>query len=243
MQQYGAPDKAHVPVFAQRVNDLLAPALAGPAPVCVDATLGAGGHTASLLDANPRLTVIGIDRDPDALELATKRLEHFGDRFKPVRAVYDEVGTVLAEAGVEAIAGALFDLGVSSMQLDVASRGFAYSRDAPLDMRMDQSQGVTAADVVNDYDERDLSRILRVYGEERFAPRIARSIVAQRKRSRIDSSLQLADLVRDAVPAATRRRGGNPSKRTFQALRIAVNSELDVLRQALPRAVDALEPD
>nr|WP_144300482.1 16S rRNA (cytosine(1402)-N(4))-methyltransferase RsmH [Stackebrandtia nassauensis] len=243
MTKYGAPDRAHVPVFAERVCQLLAPAFDRPDPVCVDATLGAGGHSLALLEAHPSLTVIGIDRDPDALELAGKRLARFGDRFRPARAVYDELDEVLDETGVDQISGILFDLGVSSMQLDVAERGFAYAQDAPLDMRMDQSQGMTAAEVVNSYAERDLSRILRIYGEERFAPRIAKSIVAQRKRAPIESSRELADLVRDAVPAATRRRGGNPSKRTFQALRIEVNRELDVLRDALPRAIDALAPD
>ncbi|WP_349258278.1 16S rRNA (cytosine(1402)-N(4))-methyltransferase RsmH [Stackebrandtia sp.] len=242
MTQFGE-ERAHVPVFRDRVCQLLAPSLDRPDAVCVDATLGAGGHSEALLRAHPDLTMIGIDRDPDALELAGHRLAHFGQRFIAVHAVYDDIHTVLADRGLDGIDGALFDLGVSSMQLDQATRGFAYAQDAPLDMRMDQSVGITAEEVVNTYTERELARILRLYGEERFAPRIAKSIVAARKRAPITSSRQLADLVRDAVPAATRRRGGNPSKRSFQALRIEVNAELDVLREALPRAMDLLRPN
>jgi len=240
MTQYGVPSEAHIPVFRDRVCELLAPALSHDSAICIDATLGAGGHTEALLSEHPQLTVLGIDRDTDALALASQRLERFGDRFVPVHAVYDQVAEVLAERDIPAIDGILFDLGVSSMQLDVAERGFAYSQDAPLDMRMDQTRGRTAAEIVNEYDERDLSRILKVYGEERFASRIAKAVVKQRKAGPITSSGQLVDLVRDAVPAAARRRGGNPAKRTFQALRIEVNAELEVLRRAIPAALDAL---
>ncbi|GAA4897382.1 16S rRNA (cytosine1402-N4)-methyltransferase [Stackebrandtia albiflava] len=242
MTQYGAPHEAHIPVFLDRVCELLAPALARPGAVAVDATLGAGGHTEALLSSHPALTVLGVDRDRDALALAGGRLARFGERFVPVHAVYDRIPDVLAERDIPGVDGVLFDLGVSSMQLDVAGRGFAYAQDAPLDMRMDQSTGPTAEDVVNGYDERELSRILRLYGEERFAPRIAKAIVKRRKESAIRSSRELVELVREAVPAAARRRGGNPAKRTFQALRIEVNAELDVLRRAVPAALDALLP-
>jgi 16S rRNA (cytosine1402-N4)-methyltransferase len=242
MSQYRAPHQAHIPVFRDRVCELLAPALRHDGAICVDATLGAGGHTEALLSEHPHLTVLGIDRDRDALSLAGERLAGFGDRFVPVHAVYDRIGEILAERDLPGVDGVLFDLGVSSMQLDAAGRGFAYSQDAPLDMRMDQSTGLTAEEVVNDYDERDLSRILKLYGEERFASRIARAITNQRKNAPITTSRELVELVRQAVPAATRRRGGNPAKRTFQALRIEVNAELDVLRRAMPAALDALLP-
>ena len=240
--QYGTPELAHVPVFRDRVRDLLLPALQSSAAVCVDATVGAGGHSQALLAAVDGLRVVGIDRDTDALALTGDRLAQYGDRFTGVHAVYDEIPAVLAELGIESVDAVLFDLGVSSMQLDVAGRGFAYARDAPLDMRMDQSSGITAADIVNDYDPADLTRVLREFGEERFASRIARAIAARRAKARITSSSELAELVRDAVPAATRRHGGHPAKRTFQALRIEVNAELDVLRRALPAAMDVLRP-
>ena len=242
MTRYGAPREAHVPVFQDRIIELLAPALRHNGAVAVDATLGAGGHTEALLNAHPRLTVVGVDRDRDALALAGERLRQFKDRFVPVHAVYDRITEVLADLDIPAVDAILFDLGVSSMQLDVADRGFAYAQDAPLDMRMDQSTGETAADVVNGYDQTQLTRILKVYGEERFASRIARAVITARKKAPITSSRELVDLVRDAIPAAARRRGGNPAKRTFQALRIEVNGELDVLRRALPSALDALAP-
>lgn len=242
MTQYKAPSQAHIPVFRHRVCELLAPALRSAEAICVDATLGAGGHSEALLSLLPNVTVIGIDRDTDALDMAKRRLAGFGDRFVGVHAVYDEIADVLDELDVSKVDGVLFDLGVSSMQLDVSSRGFAYAQDAPLDMRMDQSRGITAAEVVNSYSERELIRILKQYGEERFASRIARSITKQRDKAPITASRQLADLVREAVPAAARRQGGNPAKRSFQALRIEVNQELDVLRRAVPAAADALRP-
>ncbi|MGH8793362.1 MAG: 16S rRNA (cytosine(1402)-N(4))-methyltransferase RsmH [Stackebrandtia sp.] len=242
MTRHGVADQAHLPVLRDRVCRLLAPALQDDDAVCVDATVGAGGHTEALLLAHPRLVVLGVDRDPHALDLARRRLARFRDRFRPVHAVYDAIGDALDDAGFDGADGVLFDLGVSSMQLDVAARGFAYSQDAPLDMRMDPGGELTAETVVNTYEERELSRILKMYGEERFASRIARAIVAERAKAPLTSSRQLADLVRQAVPAATRRRGGKPAKRTFQALRIEVNAELDVLRRALPGAIDALRP-
>ncbi|SNQ45642.1 16S rRNA m4C1402 methyltransferase [Frankia canadensis] len=231
----------HTPVLTGRVLELLAPALRAPGAVVVDATLGLGGHTAALLAEFPELQVIGLDRDLDALAHSERRLRGLApDRVRLVHAVYDEIGAVLAGLGQPRVHGVLFDLGVSSLQLDTDARGFAYSRDAPLDMRMDASHGPTAADVVNGYDVGRLTRILRDYGEERFARRIAEAIVAARATAPFTTSARLADLVRDAIPAPARRTGGNPAKRTFQALRIEVNAELDVLARALPAAFDAL---
>jgi 16S rRNA (cytosine1402-N4)-methyltransferase len=230
----------HVPVLLQRCVDLLAPALAEPGAVLVDCTLGMGGHTEAVLEQVPTARVVGIDRDPQALELARARLAWFGERFTAVHAVYDEVGDVVAGLGLAGVQGVLMDLGVSSLQLDEADRGFAYAQDAPLDMRMDQSRGRTAADVLNTYDERDLVRILRDYGEERFAPRVARAIVRRRDERPWERTAELAEVVRAAIPAATRKTGGHPAKRTFQALRIEVNGELEVLERAVPAAVEAL---
>ncbi|UGQ10055.1 16S rRNA (cytosine(1402)-N(4))-methyltransferase RsmH [Yinghuangia sp. ASG 101] len=232
---------AHVPVLLDRCMDLLAPALAErPGAVVVDATLGMGGHSEALLTRFPRARLIGLDRDPEALARSRRRLAPFGDRFTAVHAVYDELPAVLARLGIPRIDGILFDLGVSSLQLDEADRGFAYARDAPLDMRMDPTRGITAAEVLNTYPADDLSRILREYGEERFARKIAATIVRERAREPFRDSARLVDLVRDAIPAATRRTGGNPAKRTFQALRIEVNQELTVLERALPAALAAL---
>ena len=233
----------HTPVLLQRCLDLLAPALAAPGAVMVDSTLGMGGHTEGVLRAFDHVRVIGIDRDPQALALAGERLAPFGDRFTGVHAVYDEIGDVLDDLGIPSVQGVLMDLGVSSLQLDETERGFAYAHDAPLDMRMDQSRGRTAADVLNTYDERELTRILREYGEERFAQRIARAVVRRREQQPWERTGELADLVRGAIPAATRRTGGNPSKRTFQALRIEVNGEIEVLERAVPAAIEVLDVD
>jgi 16S rRNA (cytosine1402-N4)-methyltransferase len=230
----------HIPVMRERVLALLAPALQGPDAVLVDATLGLGGHAASALDAFPHLRLIGLDRDPAALRLSGERLAPFGERVTCVHAVYDEVPEVLASLGLSRVQGILFDLGVSSMQLDEPERGFAYSVDAPLDMRMDQGIGLTAADVVNTYDAADLARILREYGEEKFATRIANRIVTERAQAPFTSSARLVEVIRESIPAAARRTGGNPAKRTFQALRIEVNGELEVLRRAIPAALEAL---
>jgi 16S rRNA (cytosine1402-N4)-methyltransferase len=230
----------HVPVLLERVLALLAPALRDHPAVVVDATLGLGGHAEALLEAHPRLTLVGLDRDDAALDRSGARLGRFAARTHLVHAVYDRMPEVLAELGYEGVDGVLFDLGVSSMQLDQVERGFAYAQDAPLDMRMDASTGRTAAEVVNGYPVPELARILREYGEERFALRIARAIGRARQRSALSSTAQLAELVRDAIPAATRRHGGHPAKRTFQALRIEVNGELDTLREAVPSALDAL---
>jgi 16S rRNA (cytosine1402-N4)-methyltransferase len=235
-----ADQPAHVPVLLDRVVALLGPALQAPGSVLVDATLGLGGHSEALLQRCPEARLVGVDRDPHALQRSRERLAPFGERVTLVHAVYDELAEVLAAAGVERVQGVLFDLGVSSMQLDLRDRGFSYAEDAPLDMRMDDSGGPTAAEVVNTYPVAELARILREYGEERFARRIAERIVREREGSPFTHSQRLADLVRDAIPAATRRTGGHPAKRTFQALRIEVNDELSVLRRALPAAVDAL---
>ena len=229
----------HVPVLRERVLALLAPALTRPGAIVVDATLGLGGHSLALLEAHPSLRLIGIDRDPEALRLAASRLEPFSDRVSLHQAVYDEIPAVLAAAGESRVDGVLFDLGVSSMQLDEARRGFAYAQDAPLDMRM-SGTGTTAEDVLNDYSEDELTRILREYGEEKWARRIAQFVVRERVVARITSSARLVELVRDAIPAAARRAGGNPAKRTFQALRIEVNRELSALSEAMPAAIDAV---
>jgi 16S rRNA (cytosine1402-N4)-methyltransferase len=233
----------HVPVMLDRVLELFAPPLAAPGACHVDATLGLGGHAAALLEAHPGLRVIGLDRDQTALERARRRLAPYAGRLTLEHAVYDEIPRVLSDLGISRVQGVLFDLGVSSPQLDEAERGFAYSYDAPLDMRMDRTQDLTAADVVNEYSAGDLSRILREYGEERFARRIADAIVRERARQPLASTRRLADVVRTAIPAATRRTGGNPAKRTFQALRIEVNAELVIWRRALPAALDVLAVD
>ncbi|NJC69788.1 16S rRNA (cytosine(1402)-N(4))-methyltransferase RsmH [Planosporangium thailandense] len=232
----------HVPVLLERCLELLSPALSRPGAVHVDATLGLGGHAEAVLEAHPHVTLVGLDRDPQALELAGRRLERFAGRTRLVHAVYDELPEVLERLSIERVDGILFDLGVSSLQLDEAARGFAYAQDAPLDMRMDQSRGLTAEEVVNTYSAGELTRILRVYGEERFASRIAAAIVRERAKAPLTSSARLAELVRDAIPAPARRTGGHPAKRTFQALRIEVNQELAALERALPAALDALAP-
>lgn len=229
-----------MPVLLQRVVDLLAPALSAPGSVVVDCTLGMGGHAEALLDAAPQARLVGFDRDPEALRRSAERLAPYGDRVQLVHTVYDALPEVLAELGIRQAQGVLFDLGVSSLQLDEAARGFAYAQDAPLDMRMDPGRGPTAADIVNSYDAKALARVLREYGEERFAGRIADAIVRERARSPLSGSARLAELVRTAIPAATRRTGGHPAKRTFQALRIEVNDELGVLKRAIPAALDTL---
>ncbi len=231
---------AHIPVMRDRVLTLLAPALEEPGAVLVDATVGLGGHAECALERFPELRVVGLDRDEDALRASGERLGAFGERITLVHAVYDELPEVLDRLGLHQVQGILFDLGVSSMQLDEAGRGFAYSQDAPLDMRMDQTTGPTAADVLNTYSAAELTRILRQYGEERFASRIAARVVAERAQQPFTTSARLVDLIRACIPAPARRTGGNPAKRTFQALRIEVNGELDALRSALPQALAAL---
>ena len=231
----------HISVMRDRCVDLLSPAIiASSNPVIVDATLGLGGHTEALLQKFPHLTVIGIDRDLDAIAKATERLAPFADRLRIAHSTFDAIAEVVSSFGYSHVDGALFDLGVSSMQLDQAERGFAYSHDAPLDMRMDRTQALTAGEIVNTYEPGQLVRILRTYGEEKFATRIVESIVKQRAIAPLNSTAQLATLVKEAIPAATRRTGGNPAKRTFQALRIETNDELGTITRALPAALDLL---
>lgn len=233
----------HVPVLLDRVVALVAASLERPDgadTVFVDATLGLAGHSEAVLAACPGAHLVGIDRDTHALERAGERLRPFAGRFSLVHAVYDEIPEVLADLGHPHADAVLFDLGVSSMQLDVRERGFAYAEDAPLDMRMDDTEGQTAADVLNTYSAADLARLLRVYGEERFARRIADTVVREREKEPFTRSARLVELIRDAIPAPARRTGGHPAKRTFQALRIEVNDELGVLERAVPAAIDSI---
>jgi 16S rRNA (cytosine1402-N4)-methyltransferase len=229
----------HVPVLLEPVLELLAPAVAHEGAVAIDATLGLGGHTEALLTRFPGLTVVGIDRDPAALDLAGERLAVFRDRFRPAHAVYDRIPDVLDDLGIRFVDGVLFDLGVSSMQLDRDDRGFSYARDTALDMRMDPDEPRTAADVLATYPEAQLTRIFRVYGEERLAARYARAIVAARATAPLTRSAELVAVLDAATPAALRS-AGHPAKRVFQALRIEVNRELEVLEAAVPAALDAL---
>ncbi|NJQ02394.1 16S rRNA (cytosine(1402)-N(4))-methyltransferase RsmH [Streptomyces zingiberis] len=230
----------HVPVMLQRCLDLLAPALAEPGATVVDCTLGLGGHGEALLETFPAARLIGLDRDPEALRLAGERLAPHAARATLVHAVYDELPAVLDRLGVPRVQGVLFDLGVSSMQLDEDGRGFAYARDAPLDMRMDQTTGISAAEVLNTYPPGELVRVLRAYGEEKHARRIVEAVVRARAEEPFTTSGRLVELIREALPQAAKRTGGNPAKRTFQALRIEVNGELSVLERAVPAAVSRL---
>ncbi len=230
-------ESTHTPVMLDRCLDLLAPAFDGPDPVMVDATVGLGGHAEGALKRFPTLTVIGIDRDETALEHAAERLAQFGSRFRPFHGTYDQIPTAL-DGGLAN--GILMDLGVSSMQLDRADRGFSYSKEAPLDMRMDPSQDWSAADVLAESSRQELITILRRYGEERFAPRIADGILRARQAGELNTTSDLAEIVREAIPAAARRTGGNPAKRTFQAIRISVNNELGILEDAIPAALSSL---
>lgn len=230
----------HVPVMLDRVVALLAPSLSEPGAVLVDCTLGLGGHSEAVLTALPNARVVGIDRDTRAIELASERLAPFGDRFTAVHATYDQVAEVVAGAGLDHVGAVLFDLGVSSMQLDERERGFAYSQDAPLDMRMDSTTGMTAADVLNTYSAAELARVLKEYGEEKFARKIAGAIVREREKEPFTKSARLVELLYAEIPAPARRTGGHPGKRTFQALRMEVNDELGVLRRALPAALSVI---
>lgn len=237
---------AHTPVLLERCVELVGAGVAaareaGVAPVVVDGTLGMGGHAEGILEAFPDVRVIGLDRDIDALDRARARLSAYSDRLTPVHAVDDELDDVLDDLGIDRISSLLLDLGVSSLQLDEDERGFSYSRPAPLDMRMDQSQGETAADVLNTYPEADLVRIIREYGEERQARRITRAVVADREKRPWETSDQLAGLLERVVgDGPAKRKRSHPAKRTFQALRIEVNRELDSLSTALPVALGRL---
>ncbi len=248
MEEQNTPkptSERHVPVLKDRCINLLAPGFEaargrGETPVVIDATLGMGGHSEAMLQRFPDLHLVGIDRDEEALALAGARLKPFGKRTDLVHAVYDEIEEVLEDLGLSEVHGILMDLGVSSLQLDERERGFAYSYDAPLDMRMDTSRGQTAADVVNNYSEEELVRIIRKWGEEKFAGRIANRIVAARADRPFTTTGELVEQIRSVVPAAAAKSGGHPAKRTFQALRIEVNEELDVLERAVPAAVDSI---
>jgi 16S rRNA (cytosine1402-N4)-methyltransferase len=226
----------HEPVMVAEIEAIFRSV---PPGVVVDATVGGGGHARALLEANHQLSLIGLDQDDEALTAAATTLEQFGSRVVLRHRRFDRLSATVKELGHEKVAGVLFDLGVSSPQLDRAERGFSYRHDAPLDMRMDRTQSRTAAEVVNTYGEQELADVLRRFGDERHAARIARAIVAARP---ITTTGQLADIVRDAIPAPARRRGGHPAKRTFQAIRIEVNRELDVLPVALDQAIDVLMP-
>ena len=232
----------HVSVMRDECIELLSPAISAHAnPVVIDSTLGLGGHTEALLNKFPQLVVIGIDRDTQAIEIATERLSRFGQRFISHHSIFDRISDVAKEHGYSHVQGILFDLGVSSLQLDNGDRGFSYAHDASLDMRMDKSQVKTAADIVNTYSPGELVRILRTYGEEKFATRIVESIVKEREKAPLNSTSHLATLVKNAIPAATRRTGGNPAKRTFQALRIETNDELGAITRAIPQALELLD--
>jgi len=232
-------ERIHTPVMLERTIELLAPALEAEGAVLVDATLGMGGHARAFLERFPKLTVIGLDRDTEALAIAGERLAPFGDRARFVHTVYDGIVEAVRSEGFREVQGILFDLGVSSLQLDRAERGFAYSKDAPLDMRMDPTRGRTAADVIAESSEDGLRRIFYEYGEEKLAPRYARAIVRARAEAPITRSARLVEILSAATPAALQR-AGHPAKRVFQALRIEVNEELSVLARAMPAALDTL---
>lgn len=235
-----AIDQIHAPVLLQRCLDVLGEALEGKPAVMIDGTLGLGGHSEAFLERFPQLTLIGIDRDTNALRLAGERLARFGNRVHLVHAVYDQIEEVLEDLDIPAVDAILLDLGVSSMQLDEADRGFAYSYEAPLDMRMDTSRGVTAAEVVNSYSEQDLARIFKEYGEERYAKPVAKAILAQRSIKPFAISTELTALIAKVIPFIPGKSSGHPAKRVFQALRIEVNGELEVLTRTMPAAIEAL---
>lgn len=237
-----APDAAngsgfvHVPVMVDEVVGAFAPV---PAGWVVDATVGGGGHASAILDAHPSIGVIGLDQDPDAVDVARARLASHGDRVRVHRSRFDRLSEILAADGIEGISGVLFDLGVSSPQFDRPERGFSYRNPGPVDMRMDRSQALSADDIVNTWSAQEIASMLRRNSDERHADRIARAMVAARP---VRTTTELADIVRSAIPAATRRHGGHPAKRTFQALRIEVNDELGILDASLQQAIDALRP-
>jgi len=232
-------ERIHTPVMLERTVELLAPAIEGDDAVLVDATLGMGGHARALLERFPKLTVIGLDRDTDALAIARERLAPFGSRARFVHTVYDGIAEAVRSEGFDEVQGVLFDLGVSSLQLDRAERGFAYSKDAPLDMRMDPTSGRTAADVIAESSEEELRRIFHEFGEEKLGGRYAKAIVRARAEAPITRSAELVAIITAATPVAVQRQG-HPAKRVFQALRIEVNEELSVLARAMPAALGTL---
>lgn len=233
----------HVPVSLERALEILGESLTKPGAVLVDCTLGLGGHTEAFLARFPNLRVVAIDRDPQAVALATERLKPFEGRVDFVNTTYDNIDEAIEDLGIKKVDAILLDLGVSSMQLDQRERGFAYSYEAPLDMRMDPSKGKTAAEVVNNYSEDELSRIFFEYGEERYSKAIAKAIVVARASKPFETSTELAALIAKVVPFIPGKSTGHPAKRVFQALRIEVNEELDVLRATMPRAIHALATD
>lgn len=235
-----AINELHEPVALERCLDILGESLGEEGAVYVDCTLGLGGHSEAFLKHFPKLTLVGIDRDTNALKLAGERLAAYADRIHLVHAVYDEIEDVLDDLGIAEVQGILLDLGVSSMQLDEADRGFAYSYEAPLDMRMDTTTGITAAEVVNTYSEQDLARIFKEFGEERYAKGVASAIVTERKAAPFKTSTQLAGLIAKVIPFIPGKSSGHPAKRVFQALRIEVNGELEVLTRTMPAAIRAL---
>ena len=229
----------HIPVTLERTLELLAPALERPGAVVVDATLGMGGHSSAMLERFSGLRLIGLDRDLDAIAIAGERLKRFGDRVTLVHTVYDRIQSVLDDLGVDEVDAVLFDLGVSSLQLDEVDRGFSYSKDAPLDMRMDATAELTAERILAEYSESELRRIFYDYGEEKLAPRYASKIVQARAIEPIVRSGRLVEIIVAATPAAVQR-AGHPAKRVFQALRIEVNQELSVLERAIPAALESI---
>jgi 16S rRNA (cytosine1402-N4)-methyltransferase len=234
-------DVKHVPVALDRCIDLLTPAFSNKdKPVVIDCTLGLGGHAKAMLTKFSNLHLVGIDRDLTALAISTELLAPYSDRINLVHATYDQIDSVLKDLGITKVDGILLDLGVSSMQLDQADRGFSYSQEAPLDMRMDQTAELTAAVILNTYSHGELAKILQKYGEEKFASKIAENIIKARSIGKLQTTKDLAEIVKDSIPAPARRTGGNPAKRTFQALRIEVNQELAVLERAIPAALNAL---
>ena len=235
-----AIDELHAPVMLERCLEILGEAIEGKPAVMIDGTLGLGGHSEAFLERFPQLTLIGIDRDTNALALAGQRLARFADRTHLVHAVYEEIEEVLEDLDIDGVDAILLDLGVSSMQLDEADRGFAYSYDAPLDMRMDTTKGITAAEVVNTYSEQDLAKIFKEYGEERFAKQVAKAIVATRATAQFSSSAALTALIAKIIPFIPGKSNGHPAKRVFQALRIEVNGELEVLTRTMPAAINSL---
>lgn len=231
----------HQPVMLERCIELLGEVLNSENAVLVDGTLGLAGHSEAFLQRFPKLTLVGIDRDANALKLAKERLAPFSNRIHLVQAVYSEIPDVLEDLGINLADAILLDLGVSSMQLDKTERGFSYSQNAPLDMRMDNNSGITAAEVLNEYSEKDLARIFKEYGEERFAKPIAKRIVQVRTSEPFISSKQLTEVIGKIVPFIPGKSSGHPAKRVFQALRIEVNNELGILAETMPAVIDALK--
>lgn len=233
-------DFKHVSVLLNETIDGLN---INPDGIYVDGTLGGGGHSYEICKRlSDKGRLIGIDQDGEALEAARERLKEFEDKITLVRSNYCEIDTILKDLGIEKVDGIVLDLGVSSYQLDNLERGFSYKSDAPLDMRMDQRQNKTAADVVNNYSENELFRIIRDYGEDKFAKNIAKHIVMARKEKPLETTAELSEIIKDSIPMKFQAKGGHPAKKTFQAIRIEVNQELTVLKESLDTMIDHLNP-